>query len=697
MLREKNKIFSNQSDNLHLFGKYEGIIVAVLGIFVSIALLAVIGILQYDVYDSFLKIKNTYILYSGIVCFAVDIGGIDIVTTPVAFLLIIIFTIIYKRRSFCINRCSWKNLGLPSIVSLWKKTDRTYTAFVYGRIAYEVFRIIQGLITKPINSYKITLPDGTDPTDLFKLLMRIFEVIFIGIRYYPILIAFRSKSCTIYILAALYSWLDLADTVYQQGKCDSITYYGYDFESARRVIFYWIGYKILSVVPTIVLSSYITINLTYRAIIMLLNRLKRKTKDRLCCFKCTNNDDDDEVLYSHSDALYVFELLHNKHENGNHNEFRRNIQVFTRIFQKFNNTEYRESFSHANESPMLANKSDKIKNRLKSLFKKYIYDWKDTFRFTSRFINTHIVAFLALYHIFLLFLFNIILIILLVTKNLSFIDFDNLKNLTFADVLCYFGDDFCIPDLKYPLPIPKTVIKFAPEFLPSFRAVLLAPYFVALIICVIQLLFGIRDAKKHLIQIYKGKCLYLPPIKKLKNSSIASSSFHFGGYLTGYLIWGFFIQYICLLIIGIIIIILRLTIGDEIFYKILLKLVPVICALFFKQLVNFVTSRFIFIRRDTKILAIDNFRVFNVFLYFNFFFDCFLGAISAVIRILISVIASIIMMPRISYSFMGRHLERLDKGIFNFFFFLLNFSYFYVFLGYSTYMGFIYMEAGMAS
>ena len=68
------------------------------------------------------------------------------------------------------------------IVSVWNKSDRLYTSFVYGRIAYEVFRIVQGLIGQRANSFKITLPENvTDPTDLFKLLMRVVEVIFIGI------------------------------------------------------------------------------------------------------------------------------------------------------------------------------------------------------------------------------------------------------------------------------------------------------------------------------------------------------------------------------------------------------------------------------------------------------------------------------------------------------------------------------------
>jgi hypothetical protein len=106
----------------------------------------------------------------------------------------------------------------------------------------------------------------------------------------------------------------------------------------------------------------------------------------------------------------------------------------------------------------------------------------------------------------------------------------------------------------------------------------------------------------------------------------------------------------------------------------MLKMVPVISVITVKFIFNFIMTRFVFLRRGTKILALDNFRAFNVFLYFNFFFDYFMGILSAITRLLKAVVFSIIMMPRIAYSFFGRHLENMDNG-------------------YSSYMGFLYMEA----
>ena len=98
------------------------------------------------------------------------------------------------------------------------------------------------------------------------------------------------------------------------------------------------------------------------------------------------------------------------------------------------------------------------------------------------------------------------------------------------------------------------------------------------------------------------------------------------------------------------------------FKQIILTVIPFVAVLAVKMLVNKLTAKYIFLNQKSTILALENFRAFNVFLYFSFFYDCFMGLISAIIRLTKAVIADIIMMPRISYSFLGRHLETHDNG-----------------------------------
>jgi hypothetical protein len=71
-------------------------------------------------------------------------------------------------------------------------------------------------------------------------------------------------------------WIDLTNTVYKQGKCDSITYsyQGNSDDTIIQMIYYWIFYKVINVIPTICVASYISINLKYRSLVILLRKIK---------------------------------------------------------------------------------------------------------------------------------------------------------------------------------------------------------------------------------------------------------------------------------------------------------------------------------------------------------------------------------------------------------------------------------------
>ena len=104
-------------------------------------------------------------------------------------------------------------------------------------------------------------------------------------------------------------------------------------------------------------------------------------------------------------------------------------------------------------------------------------------------------------------------------------------------------------------------------------------------------------------------------------------------------------RYSALVLLGLSILFLRVTIGDSIFSDMALKIVSVVCVLVVKKIINMTASQVIFLNRKSNILALNNFRAFNIFLYFNFYFDCFMGLVSAVIRLVQSIAASLFMMP----------------------------------------------------
>lgn len=75
------------------------------------------------------------------------------------------------------------------------------------------------------------------------------------------------------------------------------------------------------------------------------------------------------------------------------------------------------------------------------------------------------------------------------------------------------------------------------SLLDSVKTVTILPVYISLMICLLQQCWIAMDTKKHLIEIYRGECEFVKKAKNLKNASIAGNSFHFGGYLIGYLLW----------------------------------------------------------------------------------------------------------------------------------------------------------------
>jgi hypothetical protein len=120
------------------------------------------------------------------------------------------------------------------------------------------------------------------------------------------------------------------------------------------------------------------------------------------------------------------------------------------------------------------------------------------------------------------------------------------------------------------------------------------------------------------------------------------------------------IIYIVFLVVGLVILSIRLFFSPKIWLDLFLKIVPVLTAIIIKMIINKIASQFIFLNRNSKILALDNFRAYNVFLYFNFFFDSFMGFFSAIIRLIKAVIIAMLMLPSNKLNFLFNFLLNLN-------------------------------------
>ncbi len=215
--------------------------------------------------------------------------------------------------------------------------------------------------------------------------------------------------------------------------------------------------------------------------------MKRKSKDSFCCIIC-NVDDENEVFYSQYDLNYVLRLVNKKnYETETTDKIKKSL---------IKNLENKYKFSEIVEISK--------PKKFMSLFKRFIYDWKDDFRFSSRFINSVVVAFVTLYYFFIVIAYQSATLTGTITETIN-------ENLIQIDQIA--GEN-------------KYYLKFK-EIKDGLPPIFIVPIFVSLFICLIQLFLLIRETKTYLLELYKGKCSFIN--KNISNQAIAGSSFSFGG------------------------------------------------------------------------------------------------------------------------------------------------------------------------
>ena len=72
-------------------------------------------------------------------------------------------------------------------------------------------------------------------------------------------------------------WIDFGVSVYQNGKCESITKYSPNIKNKdiKKEIWNFMAYKILCSIPLTIFMSFIVISLTYRTFIGLIDYIFR--------------------------------------------------------------------------------------------------------------------------------------------------------------------------------------------------------------------------------------------------------------------------------------------------------------------------------------------------------------------------------------------------------------------------------------
>jgi hypothetical protein len=341
-------------------------------------------------------------------------------------------------------------------------------------------------------------------------------------------------------------WIDFIANIYQYGKCESISS---ESESGipelTRRLWYFIGYKTLSAIPLSIFSSFILVTLTYKTILNLIDfcyikksttkkyKLMEESKDSFCCSLCNLNDEH-EILYNQHDLQHVLDLFDQKEESTTpetRTDQRDLIENATDVAEQ-------DAFEQIKRNSFKYIKI--VKKRRDStffrLFRRFIYDWDDNFKFTSRFTSTIMVGLVALFYFFLFVLYTIVIAITglnnLIEDGIKIIEIGSVS-INVKEIGCSINQAFCIDALEalgtITVPLPKDKFNINFDLKASILAVFIVPIFGAVLIGLLHVGLLIRETKENIKLLGKGTCEFVRSAENIGNPGIAASSFHFGG------------------------------------------------------------------------------------------------------------------------------------------------------------------------
>lgn len=151
---------------------------------------------------------------------------------------------------------------------------------------------------------------------------------------------------------------------------------------------------------------------------------------------------------------------------------------------------------------------------------------------------------------------------------------------------------------------------------------------IAFFIFIVQLIIGIRNFKRHKLQLHKrAGCEEIPSLKSLPKNKIASNAIHYPGFLVAYMAWGFTICFHVLLIIAIS---FRISSFNSFYLQIALTIaIPIIIIYLVKVYSMSCCSQYAFTpemndddddnSRPPARLILNNPHCYSCLLYFTFF------------------------------------------------------------------------------
>lgn len=333
------------------------------------------------------------------------------------------------------------------------------------------------------------------------------------------------------------------------------------------------------------------------------------------------------------------------------NQIAKNDEYFDEIkikLDQFQNKKVKHEINYTKE--LIKKKMKKPKSLLKYLIEKYFYENRADFRYSKQFINTQIIAFILLYYI----------TCIIIRKSNQIVNLSS--NFLVLLINFIFRMSINTNESSFSAFNSKAELNLVVESLfRNVNALIIISCCLTSFIYIVQLLLGIKNYHKTVLEAYQGIYLNIPSPKRFSNAKLASSSLHYSGYAIGYLLWGYLILFEVILVVMLVI---RFLVKFYFIAENLAKIfLPILTIFLFKKILIWYLCRFFLIEKsNNKVFGLRNNKLYFLLNHFNFFFDCFLGSFVCLMRMAKSSLAALFFMPRLDYSIFGRQLEKTDMG-----------------------------------
>ena len=569
---------------------------------------AIIQSIHNEIVDKYQTNQPIYYTQHSI-CRIINLQNFNVITFSVAGFLILLFMITTKRTSCLRDKCHGYG-SLPIPIDFLLHIDRTFATVVFAVISDELIALLERAIFG-------TSKETGGIVAIYAL--RIIKVLVMGFRYYPLLVAVHIDSIFTLTCAMVYSWLDYAICIVNQGMCNANFYPTYDdfLNNSTSIIkqleYYGTGSGLIALelcsnIPKFLCLAYIIVKLPmllFEKISVIYDQDLSSTKKMIMSLPR-----EQRIFFhiSHSDSIEMIYV--------------RNL--------------FRPVDQRASSQVIWAR-----------LIPRKIYQWRDDFRFSTRILCIYSSVFLLLY--FVAFQAH--------ARGIAELDLIRQKLQALFDTIAI---------LFFPLPGQSSrpgVICYPSSFTvpPVLGPYLFAIYF-SLFLIVIQLMVLLVNIRRNLFQAFRGDFTEIPRRKPEEYIRLSDGNIHFAGFFIGYLIWGLILTSALICSIATCIVALIHSKNIRLFEMLVRAVVPIILFILCKQSINRLLAQYLFLQDYGQTFSLNNRRLLMVFIYFNFFFDAFLGFAAAVLRLINAAIAAILYMCRLDYAPLGRKLESNDLG-----------------------------------